>query len=590
MSQNYDDIQAQLAAYIDGDLPPEQRAEIEKYLAANPSHQALLGELATHKRVLGSLPRVKAPADLTEELLTLLEREQLLAEPALGQDRSFILRLFSGPGLAVAASVALMIGLVVAVYHVLPGRPPVASVTPSSDDAGVKPAQSLAKNLTSAGEDRKTGLAPDTAMSPAVLAKGTADKATWVQELHEVEAPALRPSAQNAEKVILTVAAPDVDQANGQVLRFLADNDIEWSVGADAEVQNFRSRSYPRVVSLTEPARIQEYSRAIAEELKSTGQADASSLAGVGGGRGGGGGVAGRAPVVSPAPRPTPDGGGQMALAPSAPRKEANSFGGMIVRRMSKDDLPAETLQQEGLASASTTEQNGQFKGYTNTLAQANSRTILARGLKASQVEQLAMVFDGPGQVQAGPAGRELHPGPTASTLRGSLPRDAAAPRGLAAGEQQTADPLARVDHEKEAMALDGVETKQELAERLLVRPMAKPAAGMVDAPATQPVAGPSPVVIADQDAGLFDRYKYKKQTDPAEKRAVLQLDSAAVLVPPATRPADQELYDVLIVLSSPPVAPPAFNEPAPAAASPIPAAAPVTAPASRPVPDAKRE
>ena len=53
MSQNQEIIEAKLCAYIDGDLDPEGRAEIEKHLEANPQHRRLLESLkATRDLVL----------------------------------------------------------------------------------------------------------------------------------------------------------------------------------------------------------------------------------------------------------------------------------------------------------------------------------------------------------------------------------------------------------------------------------------------------------------------------------------------------------------------------------------------------------
>ena len=592
MSQNYDDIQAQLAAYIDGDLPSGQRAEIEKYLASNPSHQALLGELAAHKRVLRGLPRVKAPADLSEELLNQLEREQLLADPEPAQDRPVIFRLFGGAGLAVAASVLLMLGLVVAVYHILPGRPPVAVVAPSPEETrALKSALPYIPGIEDAivSPSRKDVAAPG--MVPPVVANVIANGALRAQDARELETLSLTPSAQNVEQVVFAVAAPDVDQANGQVLKFLADNDIAWSVGAEAEVQNFRSRSYPLVASLSESARIQEYSRAIAEELKSAGQTESTTAGGFGGGRGGGGGVA-RGLTMAKAARPAPDAGSDAAAVQPTTRPDTSSvlaFGG--ARRALKGEVLASGAQQKDLAEAK--EKDGPFRGYTNTLAQADSRTILARGLNASQVEKLAMVLDGPVHAQSSLAGQALSDDEGVVALREIRQRGAAAPadpaRNEKVDEKPLADALVKADHDKPVAALDGVSPKQGSSAGTMMLPAAKPAAAI--APATRPEFQLSPVVTANQALDAADRNKFKQQTNQSEQRGVVQdmtaqQNAQALVVPPTTRPADRDLYDVLIVLSSAPAAAAPVNAPAPAAAGP----APSTAPASRPMPDAKHE
>ena len=41
MAENVEEIEAKLAAYVDGELTPTERVEIETYLQTNPSHRAL---------------------------------------------------------------------------------------------------------------------------------------------------------------------------------------------------------------------------------------------------------------------------------------------------------------------------------------------------------------------------------------------------------------------------------------------------------------------------------------------------------------------------------------------------------------------
>ena len=45
MPQNQEQIEARLAAYIDGELDANERAEIEKHLENNPQHKQLIEEL-----------------------------------------------------------------------------------------------------------------------------------------------------------------------------------------------------------------------------------------------------------------------------------------------------------------------------------------------------------------------------------------------------------------------------------------------------------------------------------------------------------------------------------------------------------------
>ena len=45
MAENVEEIEAKLAAYVDGELTPAERVEIETYLQTNPSHRILLQDL-----------------------------------------------------------------------------------------------------------------------------------------------------------------------------------------------------------------------------------------------------------------------------------------------------------------------------------------------------------------------------------------------------------------------------------------------------------------------------------------------------------------------------------------------------------------
>ena len=76
-----EDIEAKLAAYVDGDIDPAGRAEIEKHLAGNPRHRELLTEfIPASADLLRALPRDMAPADVAETINSQLERAVLLGD------------------------------------------------------------------------------------------------------------------------------------------------------------------------------------------------------------------------------------------------------------------------------------------------------------------------------------------------------------------------------------------------------------------------------------------------------------------------------------------------------------------------------
>src|SRR5687767_8200690 len=88
MAENVEDIEAKLAAYVDGELTPAERVEIETHLQTNPSHRVLLQDLIQHRQLLCALPREKAPFDCTEGFQGQLERDILLGGDELSRTRS----------------------------------------------------------------------------------------------------------------------------------------------------------------------------------------------------------------------------------------------------------------------------------------------------------------------------------------------------------------------------------------------------------------------------------------------------------------------------------------------------------------------
>ncbi len=80
------ETEARLCAYLDGQLSPTERDQIETYLQNNPKHRQLLRELAELRDVVGALPREPAPPEIAEAFSGQLERSMLLdgrIEPAV---------------------------------------------------------------------------------------------------------------------------------------------------------------------------------------------------------------------------------------------------------------------------------------------------------------------------------------------------------------------------------------------------------------------------------------------------------------------------------------------------------------------------
>jgi protein involved in polysaccharide export with SLBB domain len=107
--------EAKLCAYLEGELPPAERAEIEQHLAANPQHRQLLADLAKTRQWMRAIPQEPSPVDLAELFQGQAERSMLLDE---SHETSFT----RWPQfLMVAAIVGLAAGLGVLVVAMLRG-------------------------------------------------------------------------------------------------------------------------------------------------------------------------------------------------------------------------------------------------------------------------------------------------------------------------------------------------------------------------------------------------------------------------------------------------------------------------------------
>ncbi len=114
--------EAKLLGYVEGDLGPIDRSEIERHLEAHPQHRKLLDEMKVSRDLLRWLPRESAPPDLAEAFQSQLERSVLL-DSETGSAESGAMRIgFWTQYRGVAAVLALATGLGVAVYFVLPPR------------------------------------------------------------------------------------------------------------------------------------------------------------------------------------------------------------------------------------------------------------------------------------------------------------------------------------------------------------------------------------------------------------------------------------------------------------------------------------
>lgn len=168
MVENVEQIEAMLAAYIDDELTPDERAELERHLEANPSHRGLILELTGHRDLLRSLPREPAPEDLSEHLEGAIERDALLGggDP-LTEFRTARTRRWWPQLLAAAAIFILAFGLAAIVFYVLPPKhPTVAIVQPPEIESGLEATrdereQRIAQRMKESVAEKDVTLAAD---------------------------------------------------------------------------------------------------------------------------------------------------------------------------------------------------------------------------------------------------------------------------------------------------------------------------------------------------------------------------------------------------------------------------------------------
>jgi len=89
-----DQVGAELSAYLDGELPPERAAEVERRLSESADYRQRLEELRGVCETLGRLPRLKAPEGLLGALRRQAERRMLLGEARVGGSTARAVKLF----------------------------------------------------------------------------------------------------------------------------------------------------------------------------------------------------------------------------------------------------------------------------------------------------------------------------------------------------------------------------------------------------------------------------------------------------------------------------------------------------------------
>lgn len=139
-----------LSSFMDGELSPRQRTEVQRMAAHDPAVARRLRQLQNCRSLFCALPPAEAPGDMLEQIRQSLERKTLLQEhPASRRRAAGVMQLVFRKFVAAAAMIALVAVLGAVVYQIVSPVPgtgglPVATVTepvqPVVQDGGPAPA------------------------------------------------------------------------------------------------------------------------------------------------------------------------------------------------------------------------------------------------------------------------------------------------------------------------------------------------------------------------------------------------------------------------------------------------------------------
>lgn len=104
------DQRERLSAYLDDEVTPHERAEIDAWLASDPAARAELESLRRVARAVGALPRAAAGSDLADRVISQVEREALLAhreKPRTQTGQGWLVGLSAAAVVLLAVTIAL---------------------------------------------------------------------------------------------------------------------------------------------------------------------------------------------------------------------------------------------------------------------------------------------------------------------------------------------------------------------------------------------------------------------------------------------------------------------------------------------------
>ena len=133
-NSNIDEL---LCSFIDGELPPRQKTEVQRMVARDPEVGQRLRQLQNCSSLVSALPRAEAPDDMIEQIRLSLERRTLLGErPVSSSGRAGRWHLRMRRMMAAAAMIALLGGLGLVVYQIISPVAPATTPGVVAIDAG----------------------------------------------------------------------------------------------------------------------------------------------------------------------------------------------------------------------------------------------------------------------------------------------------------------------------------------------------------------------------------------------------------------------------------------------------------------------
>ncbi len=108
-----------LNSFIDDELSPRHRTEVQRLIAHDAEVTERLAELERCKMLVGSLPRAEAPPEMVEDIKAALERRTLLGQrPEHIESQRGLMQLFVRKVTSAAAMIGLVAVLVAVIYSI----------------------------------------------------------------------------------------------------------------------------------------------------------------------------------------------------------------------------------------------------------------------------------------------------------------------------------------------------------------------------------------------------------------------------------------------------------------------------------------